>query len=190
MTADDPTGLPAGLPVPTDDGAANHLLGLSLPSVPLPSTGGGEIDLAEASDGRTVVVFCYPKTGRPGVEMPAGWDDIPGARGCTPEACAFRDLKADFDELGAGLYGLSTQSPDYQREAVERLRLSYALLSDAGLRLTGALHLPVMTIAGETLIRRTTLILRDGRIESVFYPVYPPDGHAAEVLLRLRGGGG
>jgi len=190
MAAHDPTALPAGLPVPTDDGAANHLLGLSLPPVPLPSTGGGEIDLVDASDGRSVVVFCYPKMGRPGVEMPAGWDDIPGARGCTPEACAFRDLKTDFDELDAGLYGLSTQTPDYQREAVERLGLSYALLSDAGLRLTRALRLPVMTIAGETLIRRTTLILRDGRIESVLYPVFPPDGHAAEVLASLRGGGG
>lgn len=189
MTAHDPTVLPDDLPVPVDDGAADHLPGLGLPSIPLPSTGGEAIDLAEASEDRLVVVFCYPKTGRPGVEMPVGWDDIPGARGCTPEACAFRDLKADFDELGAGLYGLSSQTPDYQREAVERLRLPYQLLSDAGLRLTGALRLPVMTVAGETLIRRITLILRDGRIESVFYPVFPPDGHAAEVLLRLRGGG-
>lgn len=187
VTAQDPTRLPADLPVPIDDGAAVHLPGLRLPPVALPATSGGEVDLARASDGRTVVVFCYPKTGRPGVEMPPGWDDIPGARGCTPEACAFRDLKADFDDLGAGLYGLSTQTPDYQREAAERLHLSYPLLSDARLRLTGALRLPIMTIADETLIRRTTLILRDGAIETVFYPVFPPDGHPSEVLRRLRG---
>lgn len=143
------------------------------------------MSLLSASRSGRVVVFCYPKTGRPGVPPAAGWDSIPGARGCTPEACAFRDLQAQFSGLGVGLYGLSTQDTAYQQEAATRLHLPYPLLSDAELALTSALRLPVMTVEGETLLRRTTLILEDGVISHVFYPVFPPDTHAEAVLAWL-----
>lgn len=182
MSTHDPTQLPADLPVPEDDGAADHLPGGALPELSLPSTAGPDVDLAAASRDRRVLVFCYPRTGRPGVPMPAGWDDIPGARGCTPEACGFRDLAAEFDRLGVGLYGVSTQHTDDQREAAERLRLPYPLLSDAELRLTKALRLPTLEVEGATLIRRLTLLVRDGVVERVWYPVFPPDTHADEVL--------
>jgi peroxiredoxin len=182
VSAHDPTSLPAGLPVPTDDGAAAHLPGMAVPAVSLPATTGGSVSLLAESQSRRVVVFCYPRTGRPGVEMPAGWDEIPGARGCTPEACAFRDLKASFDALSVGLFGLSTQDTAYQSEAAARLHLPYALLSDASLALTSALRLPTMDVEGSTLIRRTTLVLHSGVIEHVFYPVFPPDTHAENVL--------
>jgi peroxiredoxin len=143
------------------------------------------VSLLSASRSRRVVVFCYPKTGRPGVAPAAGWDSIPGARGCTPEACAFRDLQAAFSGLGVGLYGLSTQDTAYQQEAATRLHLPYPLLSDAELALTSALRLPVMTVEGETLLRRTTLVLENGVISHVFYPVFPPDTHAEAVLAWL-----
>jgi peroxiredoxin len=183
----DPTSLPAGLPVPEDDGAADHLPGAPVPSVSLVSTTGGAVDLAERSRAGTVVVFAYPRTGRPGADMPAGWDDIPGARGCTPEACAFRDLSAEFSGAGAELYGLSTQDPDYQSEAAGRLALTYPLLSDDRLALTAALRLPTFEVEGTTLLRRLTMVLRDGRVDRVLYPVFPPDRAAADALAALRG---
>ena len=182
----DPTVLPDGLPVPQDDGAAAHLPGLPVPSIPLPATGGGAVDLAERSRDRRLVVFAYPRTGRPGVPMPAGWDDIPGARGCTPEACGFRDLAAEFAAAGADIYGLSTQDTDYQQEAVTRLRLPYPLLSDASLALTRALRLPTFEVEGATLLRRLTLLLAGGRVQRVLYPVFPPDRAAADALAALR----
>jgi peroxiredoxin len=182
----DPNRIPDGLPVPVDDGAAAHLPGMTVPSVVLPATTGADVDLSVASRGRTVVALCYPKTGRPGVPPPPGWDDIPGARGCTPEACSFRDLRPEFDTIGADLYGVSTQSREYQREAALRLHLTYPLLSDQGLQLARALDLPTMEVGGEILLRRHTLVLRDGVIERVFYPVFPPDRHATEVLAHLR----
>jgi peroxiredoxin len=144
----DPTALPAGLPVPEDDGAADHLPGAEVPSVGLVATDGRTIDLAERSRSGTVVVFAYPRTGRPGADVPAGWDEIPGARGCTPEACSFRDLSADFTAAGAELYGLSTQDPEYQGEAAERLALTYPLLSDEHLALAAALRLPTSRSTG------------------------------------------
>lgn len=186
MSAPDPTQLPENLPVPEDDGAAAHLVGSALPDLELPATTGEPVHLGTASRGRTTVVFCYPKTGRPGVPTPTGWDQIPGARGCTPEACGFRDLAAEFDRIGVELYGLSTQSTEYQREAVERLRLPYPLLSDEALRLTAALRLPTMVVEGATLTRRLTMVVRDGVIDQVHYPVFPPDSHADDVLARLR----
>jgi peroxiredoxin len=141
--AHDPNLLPAGLPVPPDDGAARHLAGTRLPAIALPATDGGEVDLARLA-GRTVV-YIYPRTGRPGVALPDGWDAIPGARGCTPQSCSFRDHFAELKSLGvAHLFGLSTQDTGYQREAVDRLHLPFAILSDAGLRLTGALALPTL----------------------------------------------
>lgn len=182
----DPAVLPADLPVPVDDGAADHLLGSPMPQHELPATDGSAVDLVERSRGRTVVLFGYPRTGRPGTEMPAGWDSVPGARGCTPEACSFRDLNAEFAALRADVFGLSTQDTDYQREAVERLRLPYLLLSDADLGLTRALDLPTFTADGSVLLRRLTLVIRDGRIQHVLYPVFPPDEAAAEALAVLR----
>jgi peroxiredoxin len=182
----DPTLLPDDLPVPEDDGAADHLHGLALPAIALPSTDGDSVRL-DALDGVSVV-FAYPRTGRPGEEPPGGeegWNAIPGARGCTPEACSFRDGSARFAERGARVFGLSTQDTDYQREAVERLRLPYPLLSDAGLELTRALGLPTFETGGMTLIRRLTLIVREGAIADVVYPVFPPDRGADLALERL-----
>ncbi len=179
-----PEELPEGLPEPEDDGAADHLPGASIPHVPLPSTSGEPADLA-ALPGRTVV-YCYPLMGRPDREMPRGWDEIPGARGCSPQSCAFRDHHEDLRGLGARVYGLSTQDTEYQREAVERLRLPYELLSDEDLRLAAALSLPTFEAGGMVLLKRLTMIIDDGRIERVFYPVFPPDRNAEEVIGWLR----
>jgi peroxiredoxin len=182
----DPTVLPDGLPVPEDDGATDHLHGMAMPPVALPSTDGDAVRL-DVLDGVSVV-FAYPRTGRPGEEPPggeAGWNAIPGARGCTPEACSFRDERARFAERVARVFGLSTQDTDYQREAVERLHLPYPLLSDERLELTRALRLPTFEAGGLTLIRRLTLIIRDGTIADVVYPVFPPDQGAALALARL-----
>ena len=176
--------LPDDLPAPEDDGACDHLLGMRLPSVSLPATDGRRVDLA-ALPGRTVV-YAYPRTGRPDQPSPEGWDAIPGARGCTPQSCAFRDHYADLQTLGAGVVGLSTQDTDYQREAVERLHLPFPLLSDADLALTQALRLPTFEVDGMTLTKRLTLIVRDGVIEHVFYPVFPPDRNAGDVIAWLR----
>lgn len=175
--------LPAELPRPVDDGACDHLPGLALPPLALRSTGGRVVDLAGLA-GRTVV-YAYPRTGRPDEPSPTGWDAIPGARGCTPESCAFRDHYAELRALGAEVFGLSTQDTDYQREAVERLHLPFEILSDADLRFARALRLPTFTVDGMTLIKRLTLVVRDGRIEYVFYPVFPPDRHAEEVAAWL-----
>ena len=182
----DPGALPADLPVPSDDGGADHLPGAEVPSVGLVATGGGTVDLAERSRTGTVVVFAYPRTGRPGVDPPTGWDQIPGARGCTPEACSFRDLSADFAAAGAELYGLSTQDPEYQAEAAERLSLTYPLLSDEHLAFATALRLPTFEVDGTTLLRRLTMVLREGRVDWVLYPVFPPDRAAADALAALR----
>ena len=176
--------LPENLPVPTDDGAADHLDSMHLPPVPLASTAGETVDLSTL-DGRTVV-YCYPMTGRPDKALPAGWDEIPGARGCTPQSCSFRDHHAELGALGARVFGLSTQSTGYQREAVERLHLPFALLSDEDLALADALRLPTFEAEGMVLLKRLTLIIDDGRIEKVFYPVFPPDKSAQEVIRWLE----
>jgi peroxiredoxin len=187
--AHNPLDLPAGLPVPVDDGAADHLRGMPVPSIALPSTSGRTVDLS-ALRGRTVV-YIYPRTGRPDKEVPKGWDEIPGARGCTPQSCAFRDSYAQFETLGARVFGLSTQTTAYQQEAKSRLHLPFELLSDADLALTRALRLPTFEFAWSfgdqpaTLIKRLTLVIRDGRIERVFYPVFPPDKNAEEVHAWL-----
>ena len=181
----DPNALPADLPVPEDDGAGDHLPGADVPSIALPATGGGTVDLAARSRAGTVVVFAYPRTGQPGVDPPPGWDEIPGARGCTPEACSFRDLAADFAAAGAEVFGLSTQDPGYQSEAAERLGLPYSLLSDTDLALTSALRLPTFEVEGTTLLRRLTMVLREGRVDRVLYPVFPPDRAALDALAAL-----
>jgi peroxiredoxin len=178
------TVLPVGLPAPEDDGAAAHLVGLRMPASALPSTDRGTIDLAALTG--TTVVYVYPMTGVPGVEQPDGWDLIPGARGCTAEACDFRDHFAELRAAGASaVFGLSTQTTEYQREAVDRLHLPFAMLSDAALGLAKSLGLPTFEAGGMRLYRRLTLILRDGVIEHVFYPVFPPDTHAASVTAWL-----
>jgi peroxiredoxin len=188
----DPTQLPDDLPAPADDGAADHLPGLRMPPLALPSTRGGRVRLDQLpAPFEYLVVYAYPRTGRPGTEPPPGWDEIPGARGCTPEACGFRDHAHDLADAGAAVVGLSTQSTGYQREAVERLGLPFPLLSDADLRLTRALDLPTFTTDLEdgsraTLLKRLTLVIREGEIVHAFYPVFPPDGHAERVLEWLR----
>lgn len=176
--------LPGELPVPVDDGACDRLLGRSLPSIALPSTNGRAVELALIS-GR-VVVYCYPMTGRPDIPLPDGWDEIPGARGCTPQSCAFRDHYQELRDLKAQVFGLSTQSTEYQKEAVERLHLPFELLSDRGLKLCGYLGLPIFEVAGEKLIKRVTLIAEAGIIIKVFYPAFPPDRNADEVVKWLQ----
>jgi peroxiredoxin len=176
-----PYVLPDGLPVPSDDGAADHLDGMEVPSVSLRSTSGGEVDLRAAAAG-TLVLYVYPRTGRPGEALPAGWDDIPGARGCTPQSCAFRDHFGDLRGLGADVLGMSAQSLADQVEFAERVGLPYPVLSDPGLELARALTLPTFEVAGMRLYRRLTLIARAGRIVKAFYPVFPPDRNAADVV--------
>jgi len=159
-------------------------MGLAMPHVRLASTAGRDLDLSVLGSGRTAI-YCYPRTGRPGEPLPDGWDAIPGARGCTPEACAFRDHQHDLAALGATVFGLSTQDTAYQRELVERLHLPFEILSDAQFRLTDALRLPTFEVDGMRLVRRLTLVVRGGMIEHVFYPVFPPDAHAEDVLRWL-----
>jgi peroxiredoxin len=186
-TPHDPNVLPEGLPIPEDDGGARHLTGCRLPSVPLRATDGSTVDLSRLP-GRTVV-YIYPRTGVPGRPMPDGWDGIPGARGCTPQSCSFRDHFAELKRLGvAYVFGLSVQDSDYQHEAVERLHLPFPVLSDQDLRFAQAIDLPMFTIAGMTLNKRLVLVIDDGVIAQVFYPVFPSDKSAAEVIRWLRTG--
>jgi peroxiredoxin len=181
----DPTVLPANLPVPEDDGAADHLPGRLVPPLYLETTA-GELNLAAVAAG-LLVLYVYPRTGRPGVEPPAGWDETPGARGCTPQSCGFRDHAAELEELGATTVGLSAQTIDDQREAAERLGLTHAVAADPELRLADALRLPTFDFQGRRLYKRLTLVAAEGRIVKVFYPVFPPDENAAEVVAWLRG---
>jgi peroxiredoxin len=175
--------LPKNLPVPVDDGACNHLSGMRLPSVALPSTAGRVVDLSTLTG--ATVVYCYPRTGRPDEEPPPGWNDIPGARGCTPQSCAFRDHYREEKALGAEVFGLSAQSNSAQCEAAERLHLPFELLSDENLDFANALRLPTFKVESMTLIKRLTLISAGGRIVKVFYPVFPPDKNAEEVIHWL-----
>lgn len=174
------------IPEPRDDGAARHLLGARMASVPLRATSGDTVD-PSALAGRSIV-YAYPRTGQPGVENPEGWDMIPGARGCTPQSCTFRDHFAELKALGVDhLFGLSTQGPDYQREAAGRLRLPFALLSDERLDLTRAMNLPTFEADGMLLLKRLTLVIEDGAVRHVFYPVFPPDRSAGDVIDWLQG---
>jgi peroxiredoxin len=181
----DPYTLPEDLPVPKDDGACDHLPGLALPALSLRATTGAAIDLVELGAEGTAVLFIYPRTGRPGEELPTGWDLIPGARGCTPQSCAFRDLHGEFTERGVEVAGLSAQSPEDQTEFAERVHLQFPVLSDFSLQLAAALNLPTFSVDGMTLYKRATLVIRDGEIVKAFYPVFPPDRNATDVLACL-----
>jgi peroxiredoxin len=178
--AHDPYTLPADLPVPEDDGTADHLVGLELPDLELDSSL-GPVNLRDFD-----VLYMYPRTGTPGVEPPPGWDETPGARGCTPQSCGFRDLHTELSELGARVAGLSAQTLDDQLEFAERNRMPFPVVADPGLRLGAALDLPTFEIAGMTLYRRLTLVAEHARVVKVFYPVFPPDSNAGEVLAYLR----
>jgi peroxiredoxin len=172
------------IPPPIDDGAMAHLAGTRLPDVALPATDGSAVTLS-AIAGR-VIVYAYPMTGQPGVALPDGWDEIPGARGCTPHSCAFRDHHRELVAAGAAhVFGLSTQDSAYQREAAERLHLPFPVLSDARLELATAALLPTMEVAGHTLLKRFALVLDSGVVTQVFYPVFPPDRNAGDVLAWL-----
>ena len=180
----DSTNPPADLPVPVDDGATARLLGMNLPRVNLKCTDGTEVDLSAL--GGTCVIYIYPMTGRPDVPLPDGWHSIPGATGCTPQACSFRDHHAELQELDSGVYGLSTQDSDYQKEARDRLNLPFQLLSDSQLQLKSLLRLPTFKVNELELYKRLTLIIRKNRIVKVFYPVFPPENNADDVLEWLR----
>jgi peroxiredoxin len=180
--------LPADLPAPEDDGAADHLTGRSMPAIDLTATDGGTVRLGALGPGRTVL-YIYPRTGRPGQPMLPGWDDIPGARGCTPQSCAFRDHAAELAALGARVAGLSAQSLDDQVEFAERNRMPFPVIADPELRLRDALGLPTFEVDGLTLYKRLAFVGERGRIVKVFYPVFPPDRNAADVLDWLRRAG-
>ena len=185
MPGTDPYTLPDDLPAPADDGASDHLPGRTLPALVLSATTGETIDLAELGAEGAAVLFIYPRTGRPGEELPTGWDLIPGARGCTPQSCAFRDLHAEFTERGVDVLGMSAQSPEDQAEFAERVHLQFPVLSDPALELAAALDLPTFSVDGMTLYKRLTLVIHEGEIVRAFYPVFPPDRNAADVLAWL-----
>lgn len=174
------------IPAPQDDGAAAHLSGVAIPPIELPATDDNAITLA-TQPGR-IVVFAYPRTGEPGkIGLTDDWDSIPGARGCTPQTCSFRDLIGDLKAAGAKrVFGLSTQSTDYQREMAERLHVPFPILSDSKLELARAMNLPTMEVAGQTLLKRLAFVADNGKITQVFYPVFPPDRNAADVLAWLE----
>lgn len=176
--------LPDNLPVPQDDGGADHLDGIQLTSIKLKATNGEEIDLSKL-DG-TNVVFIYPKTGVPGVALPDGWDDIPGARGCTPQACSYRDNYAELMKYAKRIFGLSVQSSDYQKELHDRVELPYEILSDADFTFTNALKLPTFEASGMKLQKRLTLIIKDGVIVKHHYPVFPSNKDVDWVISSLR----
>ena len=175
--------IPTNLPVPLDDGLADHLIGMKLPSLSLLATNGTKIDLSQVEG--CLVLYCYPRTGTPNTQLPEGWDQIPGARGCTPQSCAYRDHYQEIKALGAEVFGLSTQATAYQKEMVGRLHLPFPVLSDEQFEFQRALNLPTFKVAGMTLLKRLTMIIRDGEIEAVHYPVFPSDSDPAWVMDKL-----
>lgn len=175
--------IPPNLPVPVDDGLGAHLIGMRLPSLSLLATNGTRIDLSQVQ-GR-FVVYCYPRTGTPNTSLPEGWDQIPGARGCTPQNCAYRDHYQELKALGAGVFGLSVQKNEYQIEMVNRLHLPFQVLSDEHFEFQRALNLPTFEVAGMTLLKRLTLIVKDGVVQYVHYPVFPSDTDPAWVFDNL-----
>lgn len=178
------TGLPENLPAPFDDGACDHLQNRRLPAIKLSTTDDSEVDFSSLDN--RVVIYFYPMTARPGTTLPDSWNDIPGARGCTPQSCSFRDHYSELKELQASVYGLSTQDTEYQKEAVNRLHLPFPLISDSTLKFIQALRIPTLEVSGMTLSKRVTLIANNGVIEKVFYPVFPPNENADEVISYLK----
>ena len=176
--------LPPDLPVPVDDGACDHLDGSTVPAVRLRSSNGGSVDLASLRG--ALVLYVYPRIAASDQHLPIGWDAIAGARGCTAQSCRFRDLATEFRSLGIQLFGLSTQSPLHQRDAVARLHLPFELLSDEQLELTHGWALPTFSVSGDVLLKRFTLVIRDGIVRRVFYPVFPPTTNADDVLRWLK----
>ena len=175
--------MPDNLPRPIDDGACDHLIGMELPDIELTATDGSLVNLSAQS--RKTVIYCYPMTGRPGVPLPEGWDEIPGARGCTPQSCSFRDHHAELSALGADVYGLSTQSNAYQKEMAERLHLPFLVLSDANFKFCEAMRLPTFEVSGMRLLKRLTMIAENNSVVSVHYPIFPSDSDAAWVIEQL-----
>ena len=180
----DLTKTPDNLPIPEDDGAANHLVGMTLPKLSLLATNNQKIDFCSHS--KFLVIYCYPMTGRPDVPLPDGWDEIPGARGCTPQSCSFRDHYKELQELKAEVIGLSVQTTEYQKEMVERLHLPFPVVSDADYKFQKALGLPTFVASGMTLLKRLTLIVKEGKIVNVHYPIFPSDSDPAWVIDYLK----
>lgn len=180
--------LPKDFPMPIDDGACNHLAGMTIPDLGLLSTRGGIVNIYDASQ-KPSVFFFYPRTGRPEEPAPVDWDLIPGARGCTPQSCGFRDHHADFARMGVNVFGVSTQTNDYQKEFATRTDLPFEILSDEQFALTEALDLPTFTYNSMRLIKRLALFVERGKIVKTFYPVFPPDQNASAVLESLAADG-
>ncbi len=176
--------IPDGLPIPTDDGACNHLVGMSLPSIDLMTTSDRLLNLNDIN--KPTVIFFYPRTGEPNKPAPADWDLIPGARGCTPQSCGFRELYSEFTKLGFQVFGLSSQDTNYQKEFVQRNHIPFEILSDSQFQLIDQMNLPTFQYNGLRLVKRMALIIQDGQIIKIFYPVFPPNENASTVLLWLK----
>lgn len=176
--------LPANLPVPEDDGSTDHLKGMKLPNLSLNATTGVAINLSQIKD--KLVIYCYPMTGQPNVPLPEGWDEIPGARGCTPQSCSYRNHYQELKLLGAEVVGLSVQSTGYQKEMADRLHLPFPIISDEDFAFQKALNIPTFSVAGITLLKRVTLIANDGVIEAVHFPIFPSDSDPAWVMEYLK----
>ena len=175
--------IPEDLPRPIDDGACDHLIGMKLPDIDLLATDGSVVNLSAQK--RKTVVYCYPMTGKPGIPLPEGWDEIPGARGCTPQSCSFRDHHSELSALGADVFGLSAQDTEYQREMVERLHLPFLVLSDANFKFCELMRLPTFEASGMRLLKRVTMIAENNTIMKVHYPIFPSDSDAAWVIEQL-----
>jgi peroxiredoxin len=181
---DDFLTLPKNLPVPQDDGACRHLEGMAIPAIELRATSGRVLELSQLTLDPTILFF-YPRTGRPDEPVPVDWDEIPGARGCTPQSCGFRDLYKEFRAHGYQVFGVSTQTTEYQREFAERMRIPFEILSDSEFKLTTAMKLPTFEFSGMRLLKRMAWVCEDSHVKKVFYPVFPPDENAVNVLKWL-----
>ena len=175
--------MPEDLPRPIDDGACDHLIGMKLPDIDLLATDGSVVNLSAQK--RKTVVYCYPMTGKPGIPLPEGWDEIPGARGCTPQSCSFRDHHSELSALGADVFGLSAQDTEYQREMVERLHLPFLVLSDANFKFCELMRLPTFEVSGMRLLKRVTMIAENNTVIKVHYPIFPSDSDAPWVIEQL-----
>ena len=175
--------MPEELPRPIDDGACDHLIGMKLPDIDLLATDGSVVNLSTQK--RKTVVYCYPMTGKPGIPLPEGWDEIPGARGCAPQSCSFRDHHSELSALGADVFGLSVQDTEYQREMVERLHLPFLVLSDANFKFCELMRLPTFEVSGMRLLKRVTMIAENNSVVGVHYPIFPSDSDAKWVIDQL-----